>query len=801
MTIRSIVRSLTRRPAYFLAAVLTMAVGLAATTAVVAVAKAVLLRPLPYPKPEGLFRINASRPAADGVATAFVLSPIEFDRLKRQANALEQVEAFSPIEMALSVGGEPDTVKAGAVSAGFLQLFGLQPALGRGFTDQEDAGRLPVVILDGNAWASRFGRDPRVVGRTIRLDGAPYVVVGVSPEGYRPLLQSVDVWVPLGAKEDPAKAFGRTLLVTSRLATGWTSSQAREQIATIERQIARDYPDSHADTTLAFTDLRDALYGSYRPALVLLGAAVAALLLIACTNVGNLTLTRVSERRAEFAMRASLGASRSAIVRQQLAETAVICVCGALIGVPLAYGAVPAVLSIYPAALPADAVVRMDVRVAVLIIGVVAAAALVAGLVPALKAAAPRATSVLPESSSRTVGSHGVARSHQILVASQIALSLVLLATTALVATSIRRLNQRDPGFDAANVLTLQLAPPARYRDAQARASFLERVLARISDIPDVTAAGSTQTTFEANSTMTTRLVIESQAVDVGDAPQVNIRHVTPGYYDAMRIRMLEGRALDRRDRFGAPFAAVVSRAFARRYWPGTSALGHRVRRVQSVGTAPWLTVVGVADDVMDGGLGIEIGPTLYVPYLQQNTATARISLTIRTRSEPEAVANAVRQAIWSVDPQQPIDRVQPLEDALGASIAQPRFRAVLVTLFGVAGLFLACIGVYGMSAYTARQQTREIGVRMALGADGRHIRSFLLRRSLPPIAAGSIAGAAAAGAFLRLTVSLLYKPTLGDGRLVAAAAAGLVVCALVATLIPAARAARLSPSDAIQSQ
>src|SRR5262245_875602 len=764
MNLRHSVRSLSSRPSYSIAAVLTMAVGLAATTAVVAVAKAVLLRPLPYPKAERLYRVNASRVAADGRATPFVLSPIEFDRLRHQSTSLEQVEALSLNEMAMSAAGEPETLKIGAVSAGFLRLFGLEPRLGRDFTDEEDAQRLPVAIIDGNAWASRFDRDPKIVGQTIRLNGAPYVVIGVSPEGHRPLLQSVDLWVPLGAKEDPAQAFMRNLVVASRLSISWTPTQARMQIRAIEQQLAKDYPDSHANTELVFTDLRESLYGPYRPALILLSASVAALLLIACVNVANLTLARVADRRGEFALRVSLGASRLSIVRQQLLETAVICACGAAAGLALVSWLMPTILSVYPAALPADAAVRIDWSVGIVMFAVVALSSLVAGLVPAIRAGASGAVSVLAESSSRQMGHYRDTRWRQTLVAAQIAISLVLLGTAALVATSIQRLNHTDPGFDPTAVLTLQLSPPARYGDVQARANFLERVLARISEIPDVVAAGSTQTTFELANTMTTRFGIEDQAAEGGQPQQANIRHVTAGYFDALQVRIVEGRALDARDRAGAPLTAVVSRAFARRYWPAATALGHRVRRVGGAGNGPWLTVVGVTDDVMDAGLGVDIGPTLFVPYLQQNTPTARISLTIRTRSQPEATTNAVRKAIWSVDPQQPIDRIQSLEGLLSASVAQPRFRALLVGLFGVAGLTLACIGVYGVSAYAARQRTREIGVRMALGADRRQITSFLLRRAMPPIVIGSIAGVVVSVALLRLLASILYKPAIGAG-------------------------------------
>ena len=800
MSLRQITRVLIRARAYSLAAVLTMAVGLAATTAVVAVANAVLLRPLPYPKSERLFRINASTSDPNSSITLFTLSPIEVARLQQQAKTLEQIEGLTVTEMALNTSGNPETLRVGAASAGFHRLFGLQPTMGREFTAEEDLQRLPVAILDGGTWIRRFGRDPNIVGQAIRLDGTPYVVVGVIPEGYRPLLQSPEVYIPLGAKDDPSRHFLRNILAAARLAPNRTPAEARAEMQSIQQQIAKDYPQSHGTFTLNFIDLRESLYGSYRSALLILGAAVISLLLIGCTNVANLTLCRVLDRRGEFALRASLGASRASIVAAQLTETALICFVGAAVGLVLTWWLLPLILAIYPAAIPVDANVRIDVRVVLPMIAVVAVAALIAGLVPALRAGGSPALSALAETSLRSVGSYRERKTRQLLVSAQVALSLVLLGLAGVVLSSMQRLNQVDPGFDPSGVLTLQLAPPARYPDAQSRANFLERVLSRISEIPEVAVAGSTQTTFEPNTTMTTRAEIAGQSSESGGVMQVNIRHVTAGYFDAIRVRIIDGRPIDARDRMGTQMAAVVSQSFARRFWPGQNAVGQRVRRVLSAGNGPWMTVVGVVADVMDNGLGADLGPMLYVPYFQQNTATARISLTIRAKSDPLAIANPVRQAVWSVDPIQPIDGVRALENALGDSVAQPRFRTLLMGVFGSFGLILACIGVYSVAAYGARQRTREIGVRMALGADRKDVTRFLVRGSIPPILVGSVLGLLGTGLLLGRMMSILYKPGVNDAGYVVIALVLLLTSALCAILLPAWRAARVSPSEAIRT-
>jgi putative ABC transport system permease protein len=800
MNLRHAFRFLARNRSYSAAAILTMAVGLAAATAVVAVTNAVLLRPLPYPRPERLYRLNTTNSDPTLSQTLFAMSPIEIARLQH-ATTLEQVEAIGIAEMSLNTGGNPETLRVGSASAGFLRLFGLQPATGRDFTTQEDAERLPVAILDGGTWARRFGGDPGVIGQTIRLDGVPYVVIGVTPQGYRPLLQAVDLYVPLGAKDDPARRFLRTYLAAARLAPGRSPAEARAEILAIQQQIHKDYADSHGTFSINFVDLRESLYGSYRPALMVLAAAVVSLLLIASTNVANLTLCRVLDRRGEFALRAALGASRGSIVRAQLGETTLICLLGGAGGLVLAWWLVPLILRIYPAAIPIDADVRIDLRVGLSMLTVVAVTAVIAGLVPALRAGGSPALSGLSEASLRNTGSSREGRTRQLLVCAQVALSLVLLGLAGVVVSSMQRLNRTDPGFVPDRVLTLQLAPPARYPDVQARAGFLDRVLTRIAEIPGVEAAGSTQTTFEPNTTMTTRAEIDGQPAEAGATMQVNIRHVTPGYVDAMRVRVAGGRPIDERDRIGTPMVAMVSESFARRFWPGQDPIGKRVRRVVSAGAAPWLTVVGVVGDVMDNGLGADLGPMLYVPYFQQNTPTARISLTVRTASDPLAVANAVQKAVWSVDPVQPIDRIRSLDSALADSVAQPRFRTLLMAIFGFFGLTLACLGVYSVAAYAALQRTREIGVRMALGADRREVTRLLVRRSMPPIVLGSVLGMIGIGLLMQRVTSLLYKPGAADAAYAVAAMLVLLLCAVWATMVPAGRASRVSPIDAIRTE
>jgi putative ABC transport system permease protein len=376
---------------------------------------------------------------------------------------------------------------------------------------------------------------------------------------------------------------------------------------------------------------------------------------------------------------------------------------------------------------------------------------------------------------------------------------VVLLGIAASVGTSMLRLASADSGFDAENVLTVQLAPPARFPQPSQRAAFVQRVLDAVSGLPGVVAAGSTQTTFDPNASMQTRVDIEGQPVVSGQMPVAHIRHITPGYFVALGVAIDDGRPIDQRDQIGTLPVASVSRAFAARYWPGTSAIGKRFRRI-SAADRPWLTVVGVVEDVMDSGLGAPMGPTIYVPYLQQNTPTARVSLAVRTTGDPEAIGAAVQKAIWSVDPAQPIDRLRTLQRALDESIAQPRFRTLLLAIFGSIGLMLAGVGVYGIAVESATQRRKEIGVRLALGSTRFEVVSLLVRQAAMPVVVGGCLGVVAAGGAQTLIRSTLYQPPRFDW-VVAPVIAAVVLSsvALLATWLPAWRASRLEPIKAIR--
>ena len=801
MTLPQIMRSLRRRPAFTVAAVSTMGLGLGAAMAMTAVVDAVLLRPLPYPRVERLYALSATLPGPTGQPTPFVLSVPEFVRVRSDVRTLEQAEAMAAGEMAVTIDGEPETVRGASASTGFLRVFGLAPNLGRGYSEEEDGARAPVAILDGSYWERRFARDPSVIGRRLAVDGVLREVIGVTAPGYRPLMQQVDLWIPLGARIDPARPNNRLLLGAARLAPNATEAEARAELQAVSASLAREFPQSHGRAQLMFVDLRERLYGPFRPAALLLLGGVTFLLLIACTNVANLALGRVAERRGEIALRLSIGASPSRIMREQLMEMLTVATLGAVLGAALASVALPGLLAVYPDALPRDVESSLNLRVGGLVFAQLVIAATVAGLLPARRACALPTATVLAATSVRQTGHARDRRTREWLLAAQIGFAVALLSVAALVATRLQRVSRVDPGFEPQHVITMQLAPPARYPDVASRSNFVERAIASVATVPGVIAVGTTQTTWQPLASMQTALEIDGQQ-ETGAQRFVNVRHVTAGYFPALRVGVVEGRAFDQRDRLGAPFVAMISQSFAEQYWPGQSAIGRRVRRGASGGTTPpWVTIVGVAKDVMDSGLGAAIGPTVYLPYLQQNTVTARVTLVVRTEGDPQSLAQPIQRAVWSVDPQQPIDAVQTLENALGASIAQSRFGTLLLSTFGIIGLVLASVGVYGVSAYAAAQRTREISLRLALGATRSQMSKLLLRQTLPPVLGGLATGMVLTMWSSDYLAKRLQASESVDIVSLATASMLLSACALVANWIPLRRAARLPPMEALRRE
>ena len=793
------IRLLRNNPAYSLTALLTLALGLATTTAMFAVIDATLLRPLPFADPDRLVSLNSLMPGPGGEEIQYALSEIEIVRWRDATKALAGVDALQPRSMAMTGAGEPEVVRGAAVTSGLFPTLGVPPARGRLFTADEEARHIPLAVLGDRLWRRRFGASPSAIGRSIALDGATYEIVGMMPAGFRPLLDASEVWIPLAPHVDPAQQSARMTAGVARLRPGATIAQAEAELEAASARLAREFPSGHGKAHPQVTSLRENLFGQQRPALVALGAGVLLLLLLACANVANLTLGHVSGRRAELTMRALLGASRWRLVQQQIVQSLVIATAGGVLGVIVVIWSLPALLALYARDGAAAATIAIDWRVLAFAAAAIAAAGVASGVLPAVRMQRASGQHVGALAVTRVGPGRRERRIRTALVVVQVATAIALLCAAGTLLVSLERLLAAPRAYDADGVLTLQmLLPPAKYADVRARADVVEKMVARVSAIPGVRSAGTTQTTFMPNESMQTGLYVDGRPADPAGAETANIRHVTAGYFRTLRVPIVDGRPIDDRDRLGTAAVCMVSADFARQFWPRESALGHRIRR--SSAAAQWMTIVGVAADVMDAGAGVKAGPTLYVPYLQNNTRTARVTLVVSTHADPLGSATAVRQAIWSIDPDQPVDRVARLADLLVTSAGDQRFRTVLLGLFAISGLLLALVGVYGVAAASVAAQRWEAGVRLALGARPGALVMKMLRDTTASVLAGAALGAVVFLGFGRLLSDLLYQTTAADVRVVAAAAALMIVGASAAAWLQARHIAHVSPTIALQT-
>ena len=575
---------------------------------------------------------------------------------------LAGVEALQPRSMAMTGAGEPEVVRGAAVTSGLFPTLGVQPSRGRVFTADEEARRMPLAVLSDRLWQRRFGASASAIGRSIALDGATYEIVGVMPAGFRPLLDASEVWIPLAPHVDPAQQSARLTAGVARLRPGAAIAQAEAELASASARLAREFPAGHGKAHPQVIPLRENLFGQQRPALVALGAGVLLLLLLACANVANLTIGHVSGRRAELTMRALLGASRWRLAQQQIVQSLVIAASGGLLGLIVVIWSLPALLALYARDGATAATIDIDWRVVAFAAAAIAAAGIACGVLPAVRVQRAGGPQVGALAAARVGPGRRERRIRAALVSLQVAMAVALLCAAGTLLVSLERLLAAPRGYDAARVLTMQmLLPPAKYSDVRSRADVVEKIVTRVSAIPGVRSSGTTQTTFMPNESMQTGLYVDGRPADPAAADTANIRHVTAGYFRTLRVPIVDGRPLDDRDRLGAAAVCMVSADFARQFWPHESALGHRVRR--NGPAAQWMTIVGVVGDVMDAGAGVKAGPTLYVPYLQTNTRTGRVTLVVSTHGDPLASAAAIRQAIWSIDPDQPVDGVARLTD------------------------------------------------------------------------------------------------------------------------------------------
>jgi predicted permease len=583
------------------------------------------------------------------------------------------------------------------------------------------------------------------------------------------------------------------MVAVGRLRPDATPALARAELAALSAPLAVQFPVGHATATPAIEHLHDNLFGARAPALRMLGVMAIALLALACANVANLTLNHVLVRQGELATRALLGAGTGRIVRLLAVQTSLLAATGGALGIAAAAAVLPRLLDLYNADGRAAIALGADWRVLAISGGTIAAAALLCTLLPAMRLHRGAARGQALRDAGRRVGAgRAERRLRACLVSAQVGIAIALLCASGALVKSLAAVLSVPPGFAADRVLTMQMMlPPALYPDASSRARFVERMLDRVRQVPGVVAAGTTQSTFLPNQGMLTFMHVEGLHVE--SAERSAIRHITPGYFDVLGVPILEGRAIDGRDRIGAPPVCMVSASFARKYFPDGAAVGRRVRRAGA--TAVWMTIVGVAGDVRDIGLVNPPAATLYVPYLQNNTATARVSLVASTQGDPRRLADGVRRAIWDVDRNQPISRVAPLDDVLLEGASAERFRALLVALFAGAGALLAIVGVHAMTASSVTARTWEASLRVALGARPWRIALGVLRDASLQVSAGVGLGLTGLWALRRLIAGLLFQTSPTDATVVLGSAGGLALLALATAAVQARRLASVSPA------
>lgn len=793
--VRHALRQLRRSPAFTGVVVGTLALGIGAVTAVFSVVDGVLLRGLPYPDAERLVRVwhHNTRNEVPKETVSFET----FLELVDGVPALEAAAGISP-RWSFTLDGpeEPERIEGYWVSASFFELLGAQPVHGRALLAEEDrAGGPPVVVISHGLWQRRFGGDPGIVGEAIQLGAVPATVVGVMPADFL-FGEAVDLWLPLAA--NPIAGNGRQVRwvdVVARMAPGTTVDGARSEVAAFMRSLEETYPEANAGLRETVQGLHTAVVGDVRPALWALLGGVGLVLLITCANISTLLLTHHATRQHEIATRSALGASRGRIVRDALTQSLTLSLLGAVAGAALAFWLLEVFRAVGPAELPRLEEIALDLRV----LGAAAGAAVVTGLMVGLSPAvtAVRAMARPALGSGLRSGQGGGGRLRDALVVSQLALALVLLAGAGLLLRSFVELSGVDPGFRADGVLTLQLGVPGG-TDGDGRMALYDRLFAEIEALPGVEAAGGT-TRLPLGEGVSTRLDIRGRTFADGDQPEVEFRRAGGRYFEAMGIPVLRGRAFDERDGQGAPPVMVVSQSVADRLWPGEDPVGRHVRFWFAGITpdAPWLEVVGVTGDVKQFGLESDSPPIVYVPFFTSPPGSPLIA--VRTAGDPTALVGPVRERIRDLAPGAVIWNVESMADRVAGSVAGRRFSLLLVGAFGLLALGLAGVGLYGVIAFGVRSRTREIGIRMALGAaEGTVVRSFATG-GLRLAAAGLAIGLATVLLTARAIERLLFGVTPTDPAALAGVVVLLALVGAVASWLPARLAARMNPVEALR--
>ena len=789
--LRYAARVLRKSPLVTLAIVLTVALAIGANTAIFSVVNAALLRPLPYAQPDRLVWV-AERNDRLKLPT-FAASVLNYLSWKEQAKTFAQLGAFGFATFNLIGQGEPEQFSGGTLTPSLFPTLGIRPILGRSFRDGEDRPGAAKVAMIGEAmWRRRFGGDPSIVGRTLNLSGVATTVVGVAPASLVPL-SNADIWIPLTIDPEKEIRLNHVILAVGRLRPDITLEQAQAEMDVVAARVSQQYPDVK-DWGVRLVTL-DSLFitPQLRTALVVLLAAVACVLLIASANVANLLLARAASRQKEIAVRTAIGASRARLLAQLLIESLVLSAIGGAIGATTAVWGIGAINALLPPnLLPTE--VSADSSVLLFALGLTIVTGLLFGSAPAWHAAKTDLNEVLMQA---TRASSGVGpRLRNGLAAAELALATVLLIGAGLLAQSLLRLQQVDLGFRADRLLTFQLALPDGGYAADQRAAFYRNLLESLRVIPGVRAAAASSGIPFGNGAYTTTPIVTTGASPLppDTAIPTDWRIVSPGYFSAMGIPLQRGREFTDADTAStAPLTVIVSRATAQRFWGDTDPIGRTLHRQGDLKRQ--YTVVGVVGDVRHSTLTTE-SPAIYYPSF---ALSARMDVVVRTEGAPASVLSAVREKVHQLDPALPVSTVRTMDEWLANSAAQPRLNAVLLVVFAVTAILIATIGIYGVLAYSVNQRTREIGVRMALGAPRAQVLRMVVREGMIVGAVGVVSGVVAALVVSRVLSSLVYGVEVRDPATYAGVAVILAVVALVACVVPARKASRVDPIVALR--
>ncbi len=798
-------RAVRRNPGMSLVAILTLALGIGATTAIFSLANTVLLRPLPYPDPDRLVVLQESMPKL--VPGQFDISAPDVADFQNLNHVFQDMGAFQTGKLDLTGSGAPTRVDGANVSASVFHTLGVQPALGRTFDTSEDPRGHNVAVLSYGLWQARYGADTSILGRAIYLDRQPYVVIGVMPRDFEfppsgmAHFRPAQVWTPIAFTPEDLAEHGDNFNtgVVARLKQGISLTAANADVMVAAHQIQQRYypkePGMDYSLEASVTPLREFLVGRTKPVLWLLLGAVGLLLLIACANVANLLLARGAERNKEIAVRVALGAARRRLVRQLLVESTVLALVGGGFGLLAGYGGVKLLSRLAAPVLPRVTELSIDWRVLLFAVGVSVVCGLIFGTAPAFAATSTAFHDALKESSRGSSAGRGQRRVRDIFVVAQMAMALVLVTGSGLLVRSLVRARQTDPGFRPDNLVAASIAlPSTQYVTEDQADAFFDRLTAQTRALPGVTAAVTSNDT-PLNSTWNHTFSVEGH--ETKQLPFSWHTLVGEGYFDALHIPLLRGRLFTSAELHDPGHALIISEGMARHYWPDQDPIGKRVKWGASTNNNPWYTVVGVVGDLKQGPLDVETKPHTFEPFRQvcsgKRVCNERF-LFVRSTLPAKEVAAEIRKVVQDIDPQQPIGPVLSMSEVISSSLAPRRFNTFLLALFGISALVLAAIGTYGVLAYNVARQKRELGIRMALGARSAEILGFVIGKGMRLAAYGLAAGLSGSLLLTRLMKSMLFGISVTDPLTYAGVSAVFVMVALLACWVPGHRATRVDP-------